>query len=191
MTAMKESIREDLAHTALLMVDVQDAFLNLMDDASEILGRCLFAIQTAFLFGMPVAVTEQVPDKLGRSTASILNAAAKGRFFPKASFSGLHAEGMMEYLREKQVKRLLVAGLETPVCVFQTVMDALDKGFEVTVLTDCIGSRRLRDAPVVHTYLHNQTKACLLPSETVFYQMLGHAGHELFRDFNKLVKKYG
>ena len=187
---MTGPIHADLSNTALLVVDVQDAFLNLMDDASNILGRCLFAIQTSLLFGIPVAVTEQVPDKLGPSTAHILNAASKGRFFKKTSFSAIGAEGMADYLREKNIKHILVAGLETPVCVFQTVMEALHKGFEVTVLTDCVGSRRSFDGQAIITFLHNKTKAQLLPSETIFYQLLGNADHEHFREYNKLVKKY-
>lgn len=176
---------------ALLIVDAQDAFLRALPAAgSRLTRRCAFAAAAANLLKIPVAMTEQVPAKLGPTNAEVVAAAGKkAPAFGKSAFSALAADGLGEWLRKIGATHLLVAGLETPICVYLTVLEALADDFEVTVLTDATGGRRPEDFPPVHRLMAS-AGARLLPSETIFYSILRDASHPRFRDFTALVKKY-
>jgi nicotinamidase-related amidase len=140
------------------------------------------------LLNIPVALTEQVPAKLGTTNAAIRAAAGVDTpVFAKSAFSAFAAEDLGEWLRTLGATHLLIAGLETPICVYLTVLDALAADYEVTVLTDATGGRRPEDFPPVWRLMES-AGARLLPSETVFYSILRDARHAQFRDFTALVK---
>jgi len=177
---------------ALLMVDVQDVFLRALPAAgTPLTRRCAFVAAAARLLQIPVAFTEQVPAKLGPTNPVIREAAGPdAKVFGKSAFSALGAEGLGEWLREQSATHLLVAGLETPICVYLTALDAIAEDYEVTVLADATGGRRPDDFPPVYRLLES-AGARLLPSETVFYSILRDAAHPSFRNFTALVKHYG
>lgn len=169
------------------MVDMQTGFGPVIAGWESLVKRCAFAVAAADLLGLPVAFTEQVPEKLGH-TESAVRGAEQRKVFAKTSFSALQAGGIMEFLTEHDLHHLLVIGIETPVCIYQTVLDALPKDMEVTLLSDCLGARRPEDAQWALRSLGNEG-VHILPSETVFYAMLGDAADSRFREFTKLVKQ--
>jgi nicotinamidase-related amidase len=175
----------------LLIVDVQDAFLRALPaGGAPLTRRCAFVAAAAKLLKIPVAITEQVPAKLGPTNTAVREAAGpNAKVFDKSALSAFGAEGLGEWLREQSATHLLVAGLETPICVYLTVLDAIAEDFEATVLADATGGRRPDDFPPVYHLLEN-AGARLLPSETVFYSILRDATHPRFRDFTALVKQY-
>jgi nicotinamidase-related amidase len=85
---------------------------------------------------------------------------------------------------------MILCGLETPICVFQTAVDALQAGIEVTVLCDCVGARRPGDSEACLAALA-RAGAHVVPSETVFYTIVRGAAHPAFKSFTELVKKHG
>jgi len=176
---------------ALLMVDAQDVFLRALPAAgAPLVRRCAFAVSAAKLLQIPVTLTEQVPAKLGATNAAVRAAAgADAPAFAKSAFSAFAADGLGEWLREQSTTHLLVAGLEIPICVYLSVLDALAADFEVTVLTDATGGRRPDDFPPVWRMMES-AGARLLPSETIFYSILRDAAHPRFREFTALVKQY-
>jgi nicotinamidase-related amidase len=175
----------------LLLVDVQDALLRALPASGvKLARRCAFAAEAARLLGIPIALTEQAPEKLGATNAAIRAAAgADAPVFAKTAFSALGAAGLAEWLGARGATHLLVAGLEIPVCVYLTVLDAVAADFDMTVLPDACGGRRPDDAaPAWH--MMEAAGARLLPSETIFYSILRDAAHPAFRDFTALVKQY-
>src|SRR5690606_1291286 len=109
--------------------------------------------------------------------------------FPKTSFSALQAPGLREVLANAKIDHLILAGLETPICVYQTAIEATNDDFSVTLLSDCLGARRENDARAVLASLA-QIGCHVLPSETVFYSILSDSEHPAFREYTALVKKY-
>jgi nicotinamidase-related amidase len=89
----------------------------------------------------------------------------------------------------QKIEHVLLCGLETPVCVYQTALDALTSGLQVTLLSDCVGSRRADDARTCLDALV-RSGAHVLPSETVFYSMLHDVDHSFFRAYTQLVKAH-
>ena len=175
----------------LLIIDAQDVFLRALPAGGTPLARrCAFAAAAARLLNIPVALTEQVPAKLGATNAGVREAAgADAPVFAKSAFSAFAAEALGEWLREHGATHLLIAGLETPICVYLTVLDALAADYEVTVLTDATGGRRPEDFPPIWRLMES-AGVRLLPSETVFYSILRDARHARFRDFTALVKHH-
>ena len=176
--------------TFLLVVDMQPTFFPVLVGADLVVKRCTLALETARGLGLGVGFTEQVPTKLGPTAPELLAAAPGSPVWGKTAFSALGDATVRAALQSRGVHRLLICGIETPVCIYQTAADALNAGLQVTVLSDAITARRPDDARHVLAEL-SRRGASVLPVETVFYQMLRDATHPFFRDYTKLVKKYG
>ncbi len=174
----------------LLCIDLQPAFLAAIPDSQRVHWRCSFALEAAKGLGLPVLFTEQVPAKLGHTAEDLLKLADGPVVMGKDAFSALGDKAIAAHLKAGGTKHLLICGIETPVCVYQTAIDARKAGYEVTLLFDCLGARRAADATAVLTHLA-QAGCSVLPAESVFYALLRDARHPFFRDFTKLVKKYG
>lgn len=174
---------------ALLVIDVQERLLPAMAEAKIFTDRVAFAIEAARHFNLKVIFTEQVPEKLGPTLPRLRQLAPNARVFKKSSFSALQAPGLQDYLRDQNIYHLLVCGLETQVCVYQTALQAADLDHDTTLLSDCLASRRPEDAAFVLPAL-TQGGCHLLPSEAVFYSMVADAENSTFRGFSRLVKHY-
>ncbi|MGZ0657409.1 isochorismatase family protein [Coraliomargarita sp. W4R72] len=176
-------------HLGLLLIDFQEIFLKAMPDRERLLKRTSFAIKAAELLGVSVAATEQMPEKLGATTEALSDIwDANTPVFDKTAFSSLEAEGLHRWIEANQIDHLLIAGMETSICVYQTAIQALGEDTGVTLLSDCISERRPEDrAPVLEQLL--AMDAHVLPSETIFYSLLGSAEHPKFREFTQLVKE--
>jgi len=179
-----------LSNGLLLCIDLQPVFLAAICDSQRVHWRCSFAIEAAKGLGLPVVFTEQVPAKLGRTADELLALVEQPVALGKDAFSALGDKPIAAHLQATGAKHLLICGIETPVCVYQTARDARQAGYEVTVLVDCVGARRSGDASAVLAHL-DKVGCAILPAETVFYSLLHDAKHPFFRDYTKLVKKYG
>ncbi len=187
MTAPRDSIPDD---TLLLCVDMQPKFVAAVNDGIRIRRRCEFAVAAALGLGIPVAFTEQVPHKLGPTAPELLDLAPRAPVWPKNTFSAFADEGIRDaLLRQRDVQHILICGIETPICVYQTATAAMADDLEVTVLSDAVGARRTDDAAVCLDALI-RAGAHVLPSETVFYALLRDVSHPFFRNYTQLVKQH-
>lgn len=187
-----EALPENAAPGAvLLVVDMQDRLLGMLpaEVARGVKARAALAIAAARGLGIPVFFTEQVPDKLGATAAELRGLAPEAPVWAKETFSAVAHEPLAEALREERVEHVLVAGIETSVCIYQTALGALAEGWQVTLLSDAIGGRRGADHEVCVAALRG-AGVHVLPVETVFYALLHGAGHPFFRSFTQLVKTH-
>ncbi len=180
--------RPDLSGLALIGLDIQETFVRTFACGEAFVRRCVLALEAANVLDIPVVLTEQAPEKLGHPLEPALRAAGSPAVYGKTSFSCFGAEGLESHLKEKEIRHLLIAGLETPICVYQSVIEAIDKGYEVTLLSDCTGARREEDA-VFALRAMAAAGAHVLPVETVLYSILGDTGHPAFREITRLVKQ--
>jgi nicotinamidase-related amidase len=188
MSASPPSIPDD---TLLVCVDMQPKFIAAVADGPQVLRRCEFSVAAAVGIGVPVAFTEQVPQKLGATAPELLQLAPHAAVWGKTTFSALADEGIRDaLLHQRDVRHILLCGIETPVCVYQTAIAALADGLQVTVLSDAIGARRSDDARVCLDAL-TRSGVHVLPSETIFYSLLRDVAHPFFRGYTQLVKRHG
>jgi nicotinamidase-related amidase len=175
----------------LLCVDMQPVFVSAIADGEQVLRRCEFAVKCAVGVGVPVAFTEQVAHKLGGTAPSLLDLAPQASLWGKKTFSALADDGIRDaVLRQRDVQHILLCGIETPVCVYQTAIAALAEGLQVTILSDAVGARRRDDARTCLEALA-RSGAHVLPAETVFYALLHDVDHPFFRAYTQLVKAHG
>src|SRR5687768_14668849 len=130
------------SQAALVVVDVQETFRSVIGDFALIMSRIPMAVRGFQLLGLPVLVTEQYPAGLGRTAEEVmLTLPADFEFIEKRAFSSCGTAGFDERLNSSGVRQVVLCGFEAHVCVNQTAHDLLDRGFDVHVLTDCVGSR--------------------------------------------------
>ncbi|CAA6677858.1 Unannotated [Lentimonas sp. CC4] len=184
------SMSNPAQHLGLLLIDFQDPFLNAMPDRERLLKRTSFAVEAASLLGCSIALTEQLPEKLGNTTAELKQILPEHTpVFDKSAFSAMEAEGLNRWIESNQIDHLLLIGIETSICIYQTAIQALGDNVGVTLLSDCISERRCEDRePVLKQLL--SMDAHVLPSETIFYSLIGSAEHPQFREFTQIVKRY-
>lgn len=164
---------------------MQEGFLRAIPGRDALVARVAFAVRAARLLGWPVRFSEQVPEKLGTTIPELEPSSEE--VFAKTAFSAFGAAGLGDTLRAASIHHLLLAGIETPICVYQTAVEALRRDFDVTILTDAVGARRPNDAAAALIEL--RSAGChAVPAETVFYSLLGDAQHAAFKAFTQLVK---
>jgi nicotinamidase-related amidase len=175
----------------LLCLDLQPVFLRAVAGGEQLLDRCRFAVACARGLGIAIAFTEQVPAKLGGTDPALLALVDTPTVHAKDTFSALAAGSTLRsrLLGAESAGHLLLCGLETPVCVYQTAVDALQAGLAVTVLADCVGARREADGRLCLDSLA-RAGARVIPAETVFYSIIAGASHPFFRVYTELVKKH-
>lgn len=174
----------------LLCVDMQPVFVRAIADGPRVLGRCEFALAAAQGLGLPVVFTEQVPEKLGGTAPELLAVAPGAAIFGKSTFSALATPAIREAIVLQQgAEHLILCGIETSVCVYQTAIAAIAEGIEVTILSDAVGARRTDDARTCLNALA-RSGAHVLPAETVFYALLRDVAHPFFKTYTQLVKSH-
>lgn len=186
MTQLTEPV---IPHLGLLVLDIQAPFLQVIPSADSLVGRTAFAVEVARLFDIPTLLTEQRPDVLQSTVAELVALTPEAPRVSKTGFSAFTAAEVEAWIGENDLHHLLIAGLETSVCVYQTAMDAIHSDIEVTLLSDAVACRRPQDGDVALASLRIHG-AHLLPSETVFYSILRDSTHPVFKEFTALVKKY-
>ncbi len=181
---------ETPADVLLLAIDLQPVFLGSMVDGQTVQRRCAFTLAAAHGLGIPTLFTEQVPHKLGGTVPELRALAPAAPVLAKDTFSALACPEIRDALTRSTATHLLLCGLETPVCIYQTALDALADGLQVTVLSDAIGARRPEDARICLEALI-RAGAHVLPAETVFYALLQSVQHPYFKAYTQLVKTHG
>ncbi|UZK03490.1 hydrolase [Venatoribacter cucullus] len=128
--------------TGLMIVDIQGKLSDLMHDSAAMFTQVQKLIKGAEVLGLPVIWMEQLPSKLGKTRPEIA-ALLPGQAYEKHSFSGMQNTEIAKAVQHTRRKQWLVAGLESHVCVYQTVCDLLRSQYEVHLVTDCVSSRVL------------------------------------------------
>ncbi|MEY4940555.1 MAG: hypothetical protein RIQ93_2290 [Verrucomicrobiota bacterium] len=177
-------------HLLLVCIDMQPVFVRAVAEGPRVQSRCGFAVAAAVGLGIPIQFTEQAPERLGGTAPELISLAPKAGVWGKKTFSALGDETIRATLTRSSAEHLLLCGVETSVCVYQTAVAALSQGLQVTILSDAVGARRPDDARVCLDALA-RLGANVLPSETVFYALLRDITHPFFKPYTQLVKSHG
>lgn len=178
----------DRGSTALVVVDIQEAFRTAIPDCARIAERASIAVRGFQELGLPVIVTEQYPKGLGRTVEEIsfvLNESSN--VIEKSTFSSCGANAFVEALRSAGARQIVICGVETHVCVNQTAHDLLELGYQVQVLTDCVSSRFEHDKAAG---LEKMKFSGVIPTsiEMAFFELMRDSRHEKFKAIQGLIK---
>jgi nicotinamidase-related amidase len=169
--------------TALVVVDVQEAFRPAVLDFERVIHNTAALVQGARVLGVPVVVTEQYPKGLGHTVAEVAEYLNGVEPIEKVCFSAAAADGFDPDGRDQA----LVCGIETHVCVSQTVHDLLDRGMEVHVARDAVTSRSEENREVGLRKMEG-AGAIVTSVETALFELLGAAGSDEFKTVQGLIK---
>src|SRR5262245_10043520 len=174
------------ADTGLLVVDVQEKLTAKIPPAPTLVRNIAFLIDGARLLGVPVQATEQYPKGLGPTVPEL------ARRLPerpdKVAFSCCAIPGVVEGFHKAARPKVVLAGIETHVCVQQTALDLLGQDFQVYVPVDAVASR----ADVDHEYALRRLEkagAILTTAETCVFEWLGTSKHPAFKEVSRLVQE--
>jgi len=173
--------------TALLVVDVQEAFIPFEPDGERIVWNCRRLLDAAKLFQIQTFATEQYPEKLGPTVAPLaerLDSPAAA----KTAFSCGECGSVFMAWREAGIHRVLVCGIETHVCVQQTVLDLLATGFQVLIAVDAVGARFTIDHKTALRRME-ASGALLTTTESALFEWCGKSGTAEFKQISALAKE--
>jgi nicotinamidase-related amidase len=163
----------------LVVVDVQEGFRS-YETFEQVAASCSKLVQAARILGVPALVSEQYPKGLGHTVPEV--GLEDERVIEKTVFSAVRAEGFRLDDRDQAI----VCGIETHVCVGQTVQDLLDRGVEVHVPADAVGSRHELDYSRGLERL-DRSGAVVTSVEAVLFELLERAGTPEFKAVQSLV----
>ncbi len=175
------------AAAGLLVVDIQERLLPAIFEKERVVANAVRLLKGAAILGLPVFATEQYRQGLGPTVTEVVGAVPGFSPFEKLNFSACGAKGLMEVLRDAQVKEVILCGIEAHVCVSQTCLDLLDAGLRVFVAADAVSSRT-RDNHQIGLERMRSAGASIVSTEMVLFELLEKAGTEEFKQVLALVK---
>ena len=178
----------ELTQSALVIIDMQEAFRTKIPGFTEIAKRIAMMVEGAKLLNLPIIVSEQYPKGLGHTAEEIKAVLPSDlEIIEKTTFSSCGVRQFQTQLERAQAKQVLACGIEAHICVNQTVHDLLAAGFQVHLLTDCIGARVENNK---QTAMAKMQLSGAVPSsiEMSLFELMHDAKHEQFKAIQKLVK---
>lgn len=172
--------------SALLVVDVQGKLVSLIPGHQKLVWNIRRLIDGAKVLGVALAATEQYPQGLGPTTAEL---ASRLPAIPaKIAFSSAECGQIFSEWRDRGIWKILVCGIETHVCVGQTVHDLLGEGFQVYVAVDAVGARFSLDHEIALRRL-DSAGATLTTTEAALFEWCERAGSPEFKQISQLVRE--
>jgi nicotinamidase-related amidase len=183
--------RLDPASSLLLVVDVQERLATAMPPAAmeRLTASTLLVLEAARILGVPVVASEQYPKGLGATVAAVGDKLRAMGVEPidKLTFDACGEPRIARELAARGPRSVVVAGMETHICVFQTARELARRGAEVHVVADAVASRREENRSL-GLGLCERAGALVTPAETVVFDWLGRAGTDAFKAVSKLVR---
>ncbi len=183
----KPSLRVTRGRAGLVVVDVQERLLPVIYEKERVLENIVRLAKGAAVLQVPVFATEQYRKGLGQTVAEV--AAAIPGFAPlqKVAFSACGAAGFVPALKRRKVSQVILCGIEAHVCVTQTCLDLLEKGFRVFVAADAVSSRTPENCRLALDRMC-AAGAVVASTEMVLFELLEQAGTAEFKQVLALVR---
>ena len=174
--------------TLLVLIDLQEPFLQGVEERGRVLSRSAFLAKAAAILGVPKITTVQYQERMGGVVPEIAALTYESAAMDKMCFSCAGTDEFVDAVRAADRTKVLLAGVETHICVAQTALDLLHHGYQVHVAADAVSSRgmdrhklgmeKMRDAGVI---------PC--SAEQAVFEMLQFSGTPQFKQVLKLVKE--
>lgn len=187
--SVRDSFFLERDKAVLVVIDVQEKLCVAMDEAvlKQVVKNVGILLESAAELSVPVLVTEQYVKGLGATLPELKEKAALAPCYEKMAFSCCGSPEFVEALKATGRTQVIITGMETHVCVLQTVIELRDAGLNVHVVKDAVMSRNKQNW---QTAIQAMTLAGAIPTstESVLFQLLKVAGTEEFKKLSKLVR---
>lgn len=173
-------------NTALIVIDIQEKILKVINEFERVVDNSLKLIKGFKILNIPIYFTEQYPKGLGPTIAEIRDE-LKNNPIEKMTFSCSGAGDLFKELIDNDISQVVICGIESHVCVLQTVLDLLANGFQVNVAADAVSSRKEFDYKIALDRMRSHG-AEITTAESVLFELLEVCGTDQFKQISKLVK---
>jgi nicotinamidase-related amidase len=177
----------EVQNCCLVVVDVQGKLAQLMHDKENLFKSIEILIKAARILDIPILWCQQCPDSLGPTIPQIAELLAAYEPINKASFSCCEHNEFNKRLKALKRPQVLLCGIETHVCIYQTAIDLLDAGYSVDVVTDAVSSRTLENKEIAISRMAAEG-ANITTTEMALFELLRTAVHPNFKQIAELVK---
>jgi nicotinamidase-related amidase len=173
--------------SCLLVIDVQGRLAEMMHHKKQLFQHLSLMIKAAKILNLPIHWFEQYPKGLGPTQADIKALLVEAQYHEKITFSACGATDFINQLRHSAKDQCIVTGIETHVCVYQTVLDLLTNGFAVKVNQQAVSSRDKSNKKLA---LNNMqlSGAEITSTEMILFELMQTAAHENFKQVSQLLK---
>lgn len=175
-------------NAVFVLIDFQEKLAKAMKEEvlEKVKKNTITLINLCKIYQIPILVTEQYPKGLGKTLTDLSNL-LDGQPIEKLSFSCVAEEKFISKIKTLNRKKIIISGMETHVCVWQTAVDLLSRDYFVFVPEDAVCSRRKEDWKR-GLELINQAGGLVTCTETLVFQILKKAGTAEFKKMLEFVK---
>ncbi|MFL2661157.1 MAG: isochorismatase family protein [Alphaproteobacteria bacterium] len=181
----------DASDVSLLLIDVQEKLFNKIHNNQSILKNILVILESSSKLGLPIIYTEQYPKGLGHTIFQLQNSLERSQMytkkFEKTSFSCFPSKENKNKNKYIKTQQVLVAGIETHICVLQTAIDLQSSGFKVFILEDCVGSREEKSKCLALKRARS-AGISIVNTEMALFELLRDSKHKYFKNLSSLIK---
>ena len=183
---MKASLL-DRENTGVLVIDVQEKLMQVMGRKERVIDNITKLLLLSELYHLPIILTEQYPKWLGPTVPEIKESLPAHKAIDKMHFNCCDVDAFNKCLESEGLKNVVLTGVESHICVFQTCSSLLERGYGVQVPQDAVDSRTDENWRV-GLELMKETGALITSTESVIYQILKKAGTKEFKKMLKIMK---
>lgn len=173
-------------NAVLIFIDVQGRLAELADGADALFKNLRRLLEGMKALNVPVIVTEQIPEKLG-PTRDEFKPFITAPPITKTSFSCCGEPAFLKSLEKTGRRHVILCGIETHVCVYQTAMHLLESGYEVYAVADAVSSRDPANKALALRRMESEGVK-LTGTEMVLFELLGDAKDPAFKSILQIVK---
>ena len=173
--------------TVALVIDLQEKLVPHIDNHKSLEKNCQILLSGLKVLGVPILVTEQYPKGLGHTLKNISSLINDFNPIEKLSFSCCGEKKFLEAIHQHGKRNVIIIGTEAHVCVLQTVIDLIERGYHPVLIEDCVSSRKPSDR---ETALKRMAREGVIITtyESILFELCEVAGTEQFKQISKLVK---
>lgn len=158
-----------------------------MTNPEIIVANTLKLVKGFHVLDLPVFYTEQYPKGIGPTEQSLLDELSSDARYEKLTFSCIGVEGLFESFKQKGLSQIVVCGIESHICVLQTVMDLKANGFQVKIVADAVSSRKLSDVDIALSRAR-MYDVDVVTVEMVLFELLGASNVPKFKAISQIIK---
>ncbi len=174
-------------NTGLVIVDVQGKLASIVHESEALLKNLQILIKGCQILNLPIVWIEQNPQGLGPTTPELRDLLKSYQPFEKHTFNACDNSSFVKAITESNAQQWLVCGIEAHICLYQTALGLLSRGYEVEVVTDCISSRSKANIDLALKKLQDNG-ASLTSVEMCLYELVKDARKEEFKRILSLIK---
>ncbi len=176
-------MRVEQEQAIALVVDYQEKLMPVMHEKEQLLRNSCILLEGLKVLDVPMVITQQYTKGLGMTVEAITEAAGTAEYIDKIAFTAYDA--VKWKLRGK--KYVIVCGIETHICVLQTIIDLKAAGFVPVLVADCVSSRKESDKQIALDRAR-QEGAIVTTYESLLFELLKVAGTETSKKIQKLIR---